>query len=227
MAGAAIFFVVVVFLLVVAGGLSVMSRQLKLFKFIERILSNSFTGPLKQLAKVKSGSFMKSGQEPRVYYRADGNSFIVKGRLSNGSQALTVSAFWPGAKFRLRFFHDKWSPGAKKFIGMQDLEIGAREFDQRFVIQSDRTDDMLAVLLPEVQSLIMKCGGDINLSILAGQIELTRNAVRLTQQFLPGATADRRDAVRPALRCQGRCGLPVGGGTTVWATGIALPAEPI
>ncbi|MEM7456289.1 MAG: RING finger protein [Planctomycetota bacterium] len=135
-------------------------------------LFNPFQDAFKSLATRRNGSFISSGGAPRVYFTANNYNFVVKGRSAQGSRVLTVSSMWPRPTFRLRVFHDKWTPGIKSFIGMQDIEIGSPDFDRQFVIQSNQMDEMLAVLSVDVQQQITTAGGDISLTINGGKIEL-------------------------------------------------------
>lgn len=63
---------------------------------------------------------------------------------------------WPDAKFRCQLRYEDAMQTLGKLMGMQDIEVGNREFDQLFIISGSSDAAVREVLTPIVQMRILK-----------------------------------------------------------------------
>ena len=72
----------------------------------------------------------------------------------NHSYTTSLTIPWVNGKLRCEIFPESPVSALRKLIGMQDIEIGSRRFDDQFVITGNDEAAIKALLTPDVQLLI-------------------------------------------------------------------------
>ena len=136
--------------------------------------ASRITEAFRELAGEKdSGRIMGPTSYPSVRFKQRGVEFVVR-TVPDKKQTIRVYAPWPEPDFRVTLLPETISDDLKRFIGMQDIKIGSREFDARFVIQSSDVERVVKFLTPEVQSAIMSLGPETTLHLVNGQARLEK-----------------------------------------------------
>lgn len=157
-----IFAIVVVFVVIVIS-LANASRM-------QRELSQTFS----DLARNYGGTMTSATRLKTVFFKKDNVDFVVRGKYLKGKEVIQIYAIWHDVRFRAKFFPETLSDAMKKFIGMQDIQIGNPDFDSRFVVQSNDVVELMDFLRPEVQAAIYSLGTNAVLNISGGRAQLDR-----------------------------------------------------
>jgi len=130
---------------------------------------NQASGPMREFAQELDGQHFPARDSHLITFRDHDVSFRFSAtHAQRQKQSLKLSAPWPDSEFRIRLFPEVLSDDIKRFIGMRDIKIGAKKFDDTFVIQSNNEKELIKLLTPGAQHLITETGDDINLTISGG-----------------------------------------------------------
>lgn len=129
---------------------------------------------LRKIAHAHDGGLVGEGRRVSVRIKRKGVEFVVTGKYLKGEPYLSVETHWPDPSFRAKFFPETISDAMKNFIGMQDIKIGDKKFDDRFVIQSDNVEGLVGFLTPENQDAIFILGDKAVLNFSGGVVRLER-----------------------------------------------------
>lgn len=153
------------------------------------------TRTLKQLA-IRLNGHVYGGTlfaMPRIAVQDHGQRFDLRvdsPKSDSSRKILYLSGPWPGDQTRVMLYPESFWTRANKFMGLQDLLIGEPEFDHTFVIQGNSHQELLDLLKPDVQGLLINAwtmSPTISLSIAGGQIclaiETDMNQASMTGQF--------------------------------------------
>ncbi len=153
--------------------------------------STQISEAFRNVAKRLKGSHSNlGGRRHAVYFKSNDVSFQIHS-FNREQQIVRVSTRWSDTGYRLRVFPELYSDGLKKFLGMDDIQIGSPAFDSKYVIQSNDIDQLRSVLNLDAQAYISKMS-EVNLTISGGDVFVERampldipaNIVRFAQQFV-------------------------------------------
>ena len=151
--------VILVFGLVALGGTAAIGAT----------IAANVSSVFRTIAGTLDGSVSVAGNRQTLFFKQRGVPFQAKVVYRSGKSFLQLTAPIGTGKFRLKLFEDLIAPKQKQFLGMQDILIGSPEFDDRYIIQSNSTEELFRILTPEAQQAILNLGRTIELNILRGQ----------------------------------------------------------
>lgn len=120
---------------------------------------------------------------PRITFTL-GDSQAVLSYSSHGDDGTKTQLTIPlyDVRLRLELSPQGIAQRLGKYLGMQDIEIGAPAFDSAFIIQGSSAMQIREFLTPEVQSAILKiarCGSqgrfDLHLQLGSGSLRITKH----------------------------------------------------
>ena len=109
--------------------------------------------------------------------------FEHEGIPATFSQAQTSGVLeiaWPDASFRMNVFPETVLSMIGKWVGVQDIKVGSKMFDQIFVLQSNRPEELKKVLScdlvqSEIRELRMLArNAEFNMTISAGRLTIRK-----------------------------------------------------
>ncbi len=124
---------------------------------------------LKRLAEARLGSVEPTHNGHALLFGARGFPFRLTNVRRAGSSFLQVTAPIATGSLRLKLFEENVQPALKKFIGMQDIQMGWPEFDNAYIIQSNSSERLHELLTRDVQTAILKLGKQIEVNVLRGK----------------------------------------------------------
>ena len=95
---------------------------------------------------------------PEVSFDRNGVSFRVRSDPSHRNRherVLVISANWPDRTFRLRLTPESFASKYKRFVGIDDIEVGDDHFDDLFVVQSNNPEKLDGILNSETRDLLV------------------------------------------------------------------------
>lgn len=125
-----------------------------------------------KIARKLNGEVIPEFTDPVIRFRQDEfqyRAFLVS---QHGLHSIRIQTDWPDAAMRLRIFPQG---RGRKFLKMDDIEVGDERFDRDFVIQGQSVDAVRMLLTRKVRKSIGRhrkyIHGRININIVNGQIE--------------------------------------------------------
>ena len=139
------------------------------FFFVVLKINSAHRAVIRTIANQNAGSVQSYRSHETAFFKRKNIAFRASHVKRKGKPFLKLLAPLPASNFRLKIFEELVDPKLKKFLGMQDIIIGSQEFDDRYVIQSNSTDELQRILTFEVQDSILRLGRKIEISVLRGQ----------------------------------------------------------
>ncbi len=134
-----------------------------------------------QLADHYSGSFHPRGihQFPEVTIDVNGVPFLIETVASKRNvieQVICISSPWPDTRFRLRLTPETFGSRFKQLLGMQDVHIGRPQFDEAFVVQTNRRESLPQFLTEDAQTALLSllntgAKHEFDLNIVGGNLD--------------------------------------------------------
>ena len=156
---------IVVFIFIVCVGLAAV------FSVFNQAASH-IRSDLDEIRSRYGGKFIRQKRGGSVQFNNNGTTFLVSTRRQGTRAILKIKTQWPIAVFRMKVFPDTLDPKLKNFLGMQDIEIGAPEFDKAYVIQSNEPEEVARILSP-VQHQLMDLGR-FDLTVTTGRCQFEK-----------------------------------------------------
>jgi len=138
----------------------------------------------KEVARRYGGRFVSGGwlSRPSVFFYHAGVKVVVDVHSVGGQRDgnfTQVHIVWPGPSFRCEIYPGRSLARYHLFRGMLDIEIGSPQFDRQYIINSDDSEQVRALLGPGVQLEIEKLrgflgNGDIYVSIQRGLLQVKK-----------------------------------------------------
>ncbi|WP_254506761.1 RING finger protein [Anatilimnocola floriformis] len=156
-----------------------------IFVAIASISSAVNKGVLEQVAKrwkgyVELGGFF--GYDGLVMQIGDAYARLSYSKRGKNSRNTHLSVHFPDKQLRLELYVQDVIQQLKKLLGMYDLEIGAREFDDAFIINGNQPERIIEYLNPQSQVAILKLArfstlvsNDLHLTISGGVLRVTKH----------------------------------------------------
>ncbi|MGI9517200.1 MAG: RING finger protein [Pirellulaceae bacterium] len=172
----AVFFGIAAFLMLMAFSLVPLS------KWMSRLQSGRNT--FRSLAEHYSGTLypQEFHRFPEVAIQVNGASFLIRAvasRRNRTDQVLHISGLCPDVRFRLRLTPESFGSQFKRLLGLTDVEIGDRQFDNAFVIQTNREQQLAQFLSEDARAALLTLlrigtpqGFDLN--IVAGDVDFRK-----------------------------------------------------
>ncbi|MBC8868473.1 MAG: hypothetical protein H8E44_03605 [Planctomycetes bacterium] len=133
-----------------------------------------------QLATRYGGILAPGGisKYPSVRFRYADTSVLVDTYSTGGKNAtvyIQIHFHWPDRQFRLEVYPEGVFARIRKFFGMEDIQIGAADFDPQYIISGSDFDEVRNLLDPHVRLAIrqLRASGitnDIYVSLVAGHL---------------------------------------------------------
>lgn len=152
--------ILVLFLIVFVGIFAVVAKQV-----LAPSVSRATFG---RLAEARHGTVHPTHNGQRLVFREKGVPFRVANVRRGGKSFLQITAPIATGSLRLKLFEENIQPELKKFLGMQDIQMGWPEFDAAYIIQSNSVEHLHQILTREVQQAILNLGKQIEVNILRG-----------------------------------------------------------
>ncbi len=113
-----------------------------------------------QLATRYGGSYTGSGfGYPSVRFTYADTAVLVdtSGTASQNRTIFTqIHFYWPDREFRLEVYPEGVFARLRKFFGMEDLQIGAADFDPKYIISGSDPDEVRTFLSPHVRYAVQQ-----------------------------------------------------------------------
>lgn len=137
---------------------------------------------LEPLADANNGRVGRFRNRKAAFFNRRGIAFRASIIRLKGKNFLQVAALIETGDFRMKVFEELLNAELKRFLGMQDIQIGWPSFDQRYIIQANSADELRQYLTQEVQDLILRLGHKIEIKILRGQFTCQVNVDGFSSQ---------------------------------------------
>lgn len=170
-----------IFPLFIVGAVLLMA----VFVVIGLVSSSLHRGALEEVAKrwkgyVEPGGFL--GYDAIVMQIGDAFARLTFSKRGKNGRNTHLSIHFPDKQLRLELFAQGLLQQLRKMLGMVDIEIGALEFDDAFIINGNQPELIREYLTPQAQAAIMRLARfstlmslDLHLAISGGVLRVTKH----------------------------------------------------
>ncbi|MEM7453460.1 MAG: RING finger protein [Planctomycetota bacterium] len=137
---------------------------------------------MRRVASDRKGMAIEGGccEIPQVVLRHGESKVHLQFRVYKSNKTrrmLVLTAPWPDSSARITIYRETFWTRAKSYIGLEDIKVGDRDFDDLFVLQSNRPDELPATLHQAVRSLLTRIhsrmfGPSLNINIVGGRVTM-------------------------------------------------------
>lgn len=130
---------------------------------------------------------------PRVTGTVDNVTFeldtyiVSSGKSSTTYTRVRARAIAPAHSF-IRVYNEHLFSGLGKALGFQDIELGDREFDDKFTVKSDRDEDARALLDAPTRQALTAFPRSLSFEYSAGEVDVHWVAMETEHRVLDAAS---------------------------------------